>query len=221
MNRFPNKKGSHFGYQKSPTVASSSFGSSSYRKDKGVVDASSIIMLKDVDPMLDNITIQGRCISLWHSHRMNEAHNPYSLDLVLQDSQISIMCLYNLMLAGRYGGRLQSDAGRKIRRTVVIKDFESNQLDCTFWDHWVNTWDEYALKRDELGHVVFILQLGKKSHCIVYAKIHRIHKENGWEYTACKECNKKVNVVERKAMSSAVKSKVTFYCEDHGIVQVA
>ncbi|GKD16785.1 replication protein A 70 kDa DNA-binding subunit B, partial [Tanacetum coccineum] len=112
---------------------------------------------------------------------------------------------------------LQSDAGQKIRRTVVIEDFESNQLDCTFWDHWVNMWEEYAFKRDKLGHVVFILQLGKKSHCIVYAKINRIHKENRWEYTACKECNKKVNVVERKATSSAVKSKVTFYYEDHGM----
>ncbi|GKE40800.1 replication protein A 70 kDa DNA-binding subunit B, partial [Tanacetum coccineum] len=161
--------------------------------------------------------------------------------------------------------------------------------------------DEYAIKRDEFGHVVFILQLGKvkywdgtpsihnalfgtkmfinrdlpkilsfrqqlkeqpeydesrfklslftpqkpmvtiaeffhgaikkmvsrirecehKSNCIVYAKIHRIHKENGWEYTAYKECNKKVNVVESKATSSAGKSKITFYCEDHGDVQVA
>ncbi|GJU99842.1 replication protein A 70 kDa DNA-binding subunit B [Tanacetum coccineum] len=60
-----------------------------------------------------------------------------------------------------------------------------------------------------------------KSHCIVYARIHRIHKENKWAYTAYKECNKKVNVVESKAMSSSGKSKVTFYYEDHGVVQVA
>nr|GEY08452.1 ATP-dependent DNA helicase PIF1-like [Tanacetum cinerariifolium] len=51
------------------------------------VEPTNITMLKDVDPMLDNITVQGRCISLWHSHRLNEAHNPYSLDMVLQDSQ--------------------------------------------------------------------------------------------------------------------------------------
>ncbi|GJQ90766.1 retrovirus-related pol polyprotein from transposon TNT 1-94 [Tanacetum coccineum] len=88
MTRVPNKKSSSFGYQKSPTVGSSSFGSSSFRKDKGVENASNITMIKDVDPMLDNITVQGRCISLWHSHRLNEAHNPYSLDMVLQDSQM-------------------------------------------------------------------------------------------------------------------------------------
>ncbi|GKB36278.1 replication protein A 70 kDa DNA-binding subunit B [Tanacetum coccineum] len=196
---------------------------------------------------------------------------------------------------------IQSADGRKIRRTVIVEDSESNQLDYTFWDQWANMWDEYALKRDELGHVVFILQLGKvkywdgtpsihnalfgtkmfinrdlpkilsfwqrlkelpeydesqfkislftpqkpvvtiaeffngavkkmvsrihecdqKSYCIVYARIHRIHKENGWAYTAYKECNKKVNVVESKAMSSAGKSKVAFYRKDHGAVQVA
>nr|GEU61635.1 hypothetical protein [Tanacetum cinerariifolium] len=49
---------------------------------------------------------------------------------------------------------IQSAAGRKIRRTVVIEDAESNQLDFTFWDQWANMWDEYAQKRNELGHVV-------------------------------------------------------------------
>ncbi|GJR04518.1 replication protein A 70 kDa DNA-binding subunit B [Tanacetum coccineum] len=147
-------------------------------------------------------------------------------------------------------------------------------------------WDEYSQKRNDLGHVVFILQPGKvkywdgtpsihnalfgtkifkelpeydesqykielftpqkpvvtiaeffhgavkkmvpsireceqKSHCIVYARIHKIHRENRWAYTACKECNKKVSVVESKASSSYGKNKVTFYCEDHGAVQVA
>ncbi|GKB25520.1 replication protein A 70 kDa DNA-binding subunit B, partial [Tanacetum coccineum] len=157
---------------------------------------------------------------------------------------------------------VQSAAGRKIRRTVVVEDSESNQLDCTFWDQWANMWDEYAVKRDELGHVVFILQLGKVKYWDGTSSIrnalfgtkmfinrdlpeilsfrqrlkelpeydekialHCLHqdsqdtKKNGWAYTACKECNKKVNVVESKAMSSAGKSKVTFYCEDHGAVQ--
>ncbi|GJV68051.1 replication protein A 70 kDa DNA-binding subunit B [Tanacetum coccineum] len=56
---------------------------------------------------------------------------------------------------------VQSSAGRKIRRSVVIEDAESNQLECTFTDHLATMWDEYAQKRNELGHVVFILQLGK------------------------------------------------------------
>nr|GEV56582.1 hypothetical protein [Tanacetum cinerariifolium] len=76
MTRVPNKKRSSFGYQKSPTV-----GSSSFRKDKGVANASNITMIKDVDPMLENITVQGRCISFGHSHRLNKTHNLYSLDM--------------------------------------------------------------------------------------------------------------------------------------------
>ncbi|GJV15048.1 replication protein A 70 kDa DNA-binding subunit B [Tanacetum coccineum] len=138
---------------------------------------------------------------------------------------------------------VQSFVGQKIRRTVMIEDAESNQLDCTFWDHWATMWDEYALKHNKLGHVVFILQLGKvkywngalaihnalfgtkmfinrdKSHCIVYAKIHKIHKKSGWANTTCKHYNKKVDVVETKATTSSGKSKVTFYCEDDGAVQ--
>ncbi|GJT38070.1 replication protein A 70 kDa DNA-binding subunit B [Tanacetum coccineum] len=241
MNRFPNKNGSKFGYQKTPTVASS-------RKDKGVVDASNITMIKDVDPMLDNITVHGRCISLWHSHRMNQAHNPYSLDMVLQDSQNSRIQVYikkewmfrfeplfqegqcyaisnfaiaensgklpllphkykisfykgtvvtridsfdnnvngfilepfNRLLDGTrqyheheaVGSCVRLLLAEKIRRVVVVEDSESNQLDCIFWDQWVNMWDEYAVKRDELGHVVFILQLGKVKYWDGTPSIH-------------------------------------------------
>nr|GEU57118.1 hypothetical protein [Tanacetum cinerariifolium] len=61
---------------------------------KGVLDASNITMLKDVNRMLDNITVHGRCISLWHSHRLNEAHNPHILDMVLHDSKNSSCQVY-------------------------------------------------------------------------------------------------------------------------------
>ncbi|GKE76950.1 replication protein A 70 kDa DNA-binding subunit B [Tanacetum coccineum] len=151
-------------------------------------------------------------------------------------------------------------------------------------------WDEYAMNREALGHVVFILQLGKEyrpfimpcsgsnifinrdlpeiaafrtrvqdregydanqlmiqhvapevkvvtvaeffhrsvkkmvggirecdpdSHCIVYATIHRIHKEHGWAYTACKSCNKRVDIITH------ANRKPTFVCDDHGNTQAA
>ncbi|GJZ36246.1 replication protein A 70 kDa DNA-binding subunit B [Tanacetum coccineum] len=53
-----------------------------------------ITPISEVDPMLDDISIQGRCISLWHSHRMNVAHDPYSLDLVLQDAHNTRIHVY-------------------------------------------------------------------------------------------------------------------------------
>ncbi|GJV43385.1 hypothetical protein Tco_1427921 [Tanacetum coccineum] len=49
-----------------------------------------ITPISKVDLMLDGISILGRCISIWHSHRMNVAHDPYSLDLVLQDVENSL-----------------------------------------------------------------------------------------------------------------------------------
>nr|GEY23412.1 replication protein A 70 kDa DNA-binding subunit B [Tanacetum cinerariifolium] len=37
--------------------------------------------------MLDDIKIQGQCITLWHSHPAGKPKHPYSLDFVLQDQQ--------------------------------------------------------------------------------------------------------------------------------------
>ncbi|GKB09412.1 replication protein A 70 kDa DNA-binding subunit B [Tanacetum coccineum] len=66
-------------------------GSGGNGKDKKITPIS------EVDPMLNDITIQGRCISIWHSHRMNAAHDPYSLDLVLQDVHEG-QCLHSVQL---------------------------------------------------------------------------------------------------------------------------
>ncbi|GKD83431.1 replication protein A 70 kDa DNA-binding subunit B, partial [Tanacetum coccineum] len=257
MTRVPFKKSSNFGYQKSPTVGSSSFRSNNYRKDK-VVDASNITIIKDVDPMLENIIVHGRCISLWHSHRLNEAHNPYSQDMMLQDSQ----CYYisNFAIAEKSGRLPLLPHKYKIsfyKGTMVtrIDDFDNNAngfilepfnrlLDGTrqYHEHEAVELPEYDKNQFKISlfaphksmvtiseffngavkkMVSSIRECEQKSHCIVYAKIHMIHKENGWAYTGCKKCNKKVNVVDTKASSSAGKSKVTFYCEDHGVVQVA
>ncbi|GKC51782.1 replication protein A 70 kDa DNA-binding subunit B [Tanacetum coccineum] len=53
------------------------------------------------------------------------------------------------------------------------------------------------------------------SHCIVYATIHRIHKEHGWAYTACKSCNKRVDIITHG------NRKPTFVCDEHGNTQAA
>ncbi|GJR74570.1 hypothetical protein Tco_0086935 [Tanacetum coccineum] len=75
--------------------------------------------------------------------------------------------------------------------------------------------------------VEFFHRAVKKLVSSIQIALHCLRKDSHdtqrkWvAYTACKECNKKVNVVESKATSIAGKSKVTFYCEDHGAVQVA
>ncbi|GJU92589.1 replication protein A 70 kDa DNA-binding subunit B [Tanacetum coccineum] len=111
--------------------------------------------------MLENITVHGCCICLWHSYRLNEAHNPYSLDMMLQDSQNSRIQVY--------------------------------------------------IKKEWMFHFEPLFKEGQCYSIFNFA----IAENNG------RTCNKKANVVESKASSSAGKSKVTFYCEDDGAVQVA
>ncbi|GJY55916.1 replication protein A 70 kDa DNA-binding subunit B [Tanacetum coccineum] len=382
--------GSAMAYQKKPTLSSNNYkknvgvgGSGSFGGSSGNGKDKKITPISEVDPMLNDITIQGRCISIWHSHRMNAAHDPYSLDLVLQDvhnTRIQVYIKKEFMfrfeplfeegqcyILSNFGiaensGRLpllphrykisfykcttvtriepfdsntngfilepfhhlldpehhqyygndvvdvigsvvgigdivpvMSAAGKKIRRTIVAEDVDGNRLDFTFWDTWASMWDQYANKRDTIEHLVIILQLGKvkywdgipaihnalfgtkifinrnipeivafkkrvqerdgydanqvkielfspevkvvsiaeffhgainrmvgdirdsepDSHCIVYAKIHRIHKEHGWAYTACKQCNKKVDILPRQNRPPV------YVCEEHGNVQPA
>ncbi|GKE26414.1 replication protein A 70 kDa DNA-binding subunit B, partial [Tanacetum coccineum] len=304
--------------------------------------------------MLNDITIQGRCISIWHSHRMNAAHDPYSLDLVLQDVHNTRIHVYikkefifrfeplfeegQCYILSNFGiaensGRLPLLPHRykisfyKCTTVTRIEPFDTNTngfilepfnhlLDPEHHQYYENDavdvigfvvgigdivpvmsvvgkkyasmWDQYANKRDAIEHLVIILQLGipaihnalfgtkifinqnipeivafKKrvqerdgydanqvkielfspevkvvsiaeffygainkmvgdirdsepdSHCIVYAKIHRIHKEHGWAYTACKQCNKKVDILPRKNRPPV------YVCEEHGNVQPA
>lgn len=44
--------------------------------------------LSKVDPMLDEIKVKGRCISLWHTHPAGKPDQAYSLDMVLQDEHV-------------------------------------------------------------------------------------------------------------------------------------
>ncbi|KAL6531005.1 hypothetical protein OROHE_014487 [Orobanche hederae] len=115
------------------------FGKTLYRTkpfNKVFENDRNITMIKDVDPMLDNI---------------------YCAREDVQDFIGSVIAIGDIV-------PVMSDAGHKIRKMVAIEDGESNQLDCTFWDNWATLWDEYAQKRESMGHVVFILQLGKVNY---------------------------------------------------------
>ncbi|GJS94630.1 replication protein A 70 kDa DNA-binding subunit B [Tanacetum coccineum] len=363
--------GSAMSYQKTPTLSGNNYkknvgvgGSGSFGGSSGNHKDKKITPISEVDPMLNDITIQGRCISIWHSHRMNAAHDPYSLDLVLQDvhnTRIQVYIKKEFMfrfeplfeegqcyILSNFGiaensGRLpllphrykisfykcttvtriepfdnntngfilepfhhlldpehhqyyENDVVDVIGLVVGIGDIVpviGNRLDFTFWDTWASMWDQYANKRDAIKHLVIILQLGKVkywdgipaihnalfgtkifinrnileivafkkerngydanqvkiklfslefkvvsiaeffhgainrmvgdirdskpvySYCIVYARIHKIHKEHGWAYTACKQCNKKVDILPRQNRPPV------YVCEEHGNVQPA
>lgn len=64
----------------------------------------------------------------------------------------------------------------------------------------------------------FLISQG--TEVVVYAKIHRIHKEHGWCYDACKKCNKiakPIKTVGSKGSSGNGK-KQAYQCDGHGTI---
>ena len=57
-----------------------------------------ITMLCDVDPMLDDLKVLARCISKWVSHPVGNPSDVWSLDFVLQDTQVWNIQIYAIRL---------------------------------------------------------------------------------------------------------------------------
>ncbi|GJZ99521.1 replication protein A 70 kDa DNA-binding subunit B [Tanacetum coccineum] len=85
------------------------------------------------------------------------------------------------VVAIRYVVPVQSSARRKIHRSVVIEDADFQPFSDEYAQNIVfilqlemswSMWDEYAQKRNELGHVVFILQLEKVKYWNGAPSIH-------------------------------------------------
>lgn len=83
----------------------------------------------------------------------------------------------------------------------------------------------YGLIYDEKYFIIFLCYViytffmyKQETTLVVYAKIHKIHKEHGWNYLACRKCNTAVKEQPAKggARQSANK-KPTYKCEPHGV----
>ncbi|GJZ88097.1 hypothetical protein Tco_0659879 [Tanacetum coccineum] len=46
-----------------------------------------VTQLCDIDPMIDDLKVLGRCISLWKSHPVGRPNEVWALDMVFQDAQ--------------------------------------------------------------------------------------------------------------------------------------
>ncbi|GJX14378.1 replication protein A 70 kDa DNA-binding subunit B [Tanacetum coccineum] len=44
-------------------------------------------LLCDIDPMMDDVKVLARCISIWKSHAAGKPNQPWGLDVVLQDPE--------------------------------------------------------------------------------------------------------------------------------------
>ncbi|GKD58231.1 replication protein A 70 kDa DNA-binding subunit B, partial [Tanacetum coccineum] len=287
-----------------------------------VENASNITMIKDVDPMLDNITVLGRCISLfcrilriqvyvkkewmfrfeplfkegqcYAISNFTITENSGKLPLLLHKYKIHfykgtvvtridhfdenlngfILEQFNSLLDGTHHYHeheavdvvpVQSTASRKIRRTVVIEDSESNQLDWIPSIHNALFGTKTFINRDLL--VIFILYVPDSKNCLnttiinsrylcLPLKIQLSQSQNffmgrsrRWshrfvnvnrnpiasstqrftEYTKkmarpilhVKSVTKRLMLLKVNLLPLRAKKKVVFYCEDHGLVQVA
>ncbi|GJZ86787.1 replication protein A 70 kDa DNA-binding subunit B [Tanacetum coccineum] len=68
-----------------PTESKSSSKKKTLKHSPAMQPSNKITPIKDVSPMVSNMSIKGRVISIWHGHKLNQAHDPYSLEGVLQD----------------------------------------------------------------------------------------------------------------------------------------
>nr|GFB22418.1 replication protein A 70 kDa DNA-binding subunit B [Tanacetum cinerariifolium] len=46
-----------------------------------------LTQLCEIDPMIDDLKVLARCISLWKSHPAGRPNEVYALDMVFQDAQ--------------------------------------------------------------------------------------------------------------------------------------
>ena len=83
MNRFDNLNCGRPATKHTSTFQS--FAASARNKDR------TITAIRDISPMSPSMAIKGKCISIWHSHKLHEEHDPYSLDCVFQDSNVSCL----------------------------------------------------------------------------------------------------------------------------------
>ena len=65
--------------------------------------------------------------------------------------------------------------------------------------------------------MILLFILNQPCHMIVYAKIHKIHRENGWAYLGCKKCGSAAKEIVGTASSSGSKfnKQKTWKCKQH------
>ncbi|PWA73599.1 replication protein A 70 kDa DNA-binding subunit D [Artemisia annua] len=71
---------------------------------------------------------------------------------------------------------------------------------------------EIFFKQTVKSTVGGVRDLESGTDVVIYGKVHRIHKEHGWCYDACKRCNKMARV------SKSTGSIKAYTCDDHGVI---
>ncbi|GKE00120.1 replication protein A 70 kDa DNA-binding subunit B, partial [Tanacetum coccineum] len=134
-----------------------------------------ITPIKDINPMIANMAIKGRWkISFYKGTEVTRidqiddnligfVNEPFSRILDTNNEYHDHDCVDVIGTVVSIGDivPINGYGCSKVRRTVVIEDTQSLRLKCYFWDKWALMWNEYAEKLDEVGHLDFVLMLGK------------------------------------------------------------
>ncbi|GJU61125.1 replication protein A 70 kDa DNA-binding subunit B [Tanacetum coccineum] len=173
-----------------PTESMSSSKKKTLKHSQAMQPSNKITPIKDLSPMVCNMSIKGRVISIWHAHKLNQARDPYSLECVLQDEHFD-----------------DNFTGFKSEPFTRILDTNEE-----YEEH--NSVDVIGTVVG-IGEIVAVNSIGsKKIRRTVVIKDEDIQCESGWTYIGCKVCSKKVEPVAAKGPSTS-RTKQTWWCTKH------
>ncbi|GKD25513.1 replication protein A 70 kDa DNA-binding subunit B [Tanacetum coccineum] len=128
-----------------------------------------VTQLCNIDPMIDDLKVLGRCISLWKSHHVGGSNDVWALDMVFQDAQFEAFANFSTKQFSPSDvvdviGTVVSMTDcipfnnfgvDKIRRTLILEDVDGVKLECCFFDAW-------AKKFDNFSYLIYIRYIAEK-----------------------------------------------------------
>ncbi|GJX57881.1 replication protein A 70 kDa DNA-binding subunit B [Tanacetum coccineum] len=120
-------------------------------------------LLYDIDPMMDDVKVLARCISIWKSHAAGKPNQPWGLDVVLQDPEGNrIQASIKLENMNKFLAVLDEGSCYRIGDFGVGENGgNGRQLECCFYEGWAEKFNDYANQNETTGPVVMILQLAR------------------------------------------------------------
>ncbi|GJS71223.1 replication protein A 70 kDa DNA-binding subunit B [Tanacetum coccineum] len=123
-----------------------------------------LTQLCDIDPLLDDLKIVARCISIWKAHPTGNPKDVWSLD---SGNRVQATCkkdhINKFQLSLDEGSCYQIGnfgVGDKSGKYPLLSH-KYKEAGVLFFDGWAAKFDNLYLHREKMGHVVMILQLAK------------------------------------------------------------
>ncbi|GKC93125.1 hypothetical protein Tco_1158567 [Tanacetum coccineum] len=149
-------------------------------------------LLCDIDPMMDDVKVLARCISIWKSHAAGKQKKGTKVQGMIKGT----------------------------KPTMGFRCCSSRSRESCFYEGWAEKFNDYANQKETTGPVVMILQLARVkyfndkasvSNCLFFTKLYL--NEDISEIVAFKQrCGSKAKLIdssESKPKTSAQSSSMT------------